>query len=86
MRVEWSERFQRAYGKLQRSEQDRFEKALRLITQDPGDPSLHVKEVQGTRDVWEGRCSLKIRFTFEWIEGGIRLRNINDHDACLRNP
>lgn len=86
MNVEWTERFRRAYRKLSRPEQERCDKALRLLVKDPRHPSLVLQKIQGASDIWEGRSSLKTGFTFEWIEGGVRLRNIDDHEACLRNP
>ena len=86
MIVEWTGRFRRAYQRLQESEQDRLDKALRLLVPNAKRPWLHAKRVQGTEAIWEARSSLKIRFTFERIPDGIRLRNIDDHDACLKNP
>jgi mRNA-degrading endonuclease RelE of RelBE toxin-antitoxin system len=84
--VAWTERFRRAYRKLSRPEQERCDKPLRLLVNNPRHPSLVIKKIQGAPDIWEGRSSVKTRFTFEWIEGGVRLRNIDDHDACLRKP
>lgn len=86
MTFERTERFKRAYRKLTREERERFKKATALFAENPNHPSLGVKKVQGTAGVREARVGLKIRFTFERMEGGIRLRNIDDHDACLRNP
>jgi mRNA-degrading endonuclease RelE of RelBE toxin-antitoxin system len=83
--VEWTARFRRAYRKLSLPEQARCDETLRLLVRDPRYPSLVIR-VQGAPDIWEGRSGEKTRLTFEWIEGGLRLRNVDDHDACLRKP
>lgn len=86
MRIERTERFERAYRKLPSEQRERARKALALFLESPTHPSLHVKRVQGTAGIWEARAGRRLRFTFERIPDGIRLRNIDDHDACLRKP
>lgn len=86
MIFERTARFKRAAKKLIAEDRDRLEKALLRYEQDPSYPSLGVKRVQGTKGVWEGRASDALRFTFEKIEGGIRLRNVGAHDPTLKRP
>lgn len=86
MFVERSSRFLEAYARLTDEQRRRVSKALALFAEDPRHPSLRVKRIQGTEGLWEGRASLDLRFTFEMIERGVRLRNVGRHDATLRSP
>jgi len=79
-------RFKRAAKKLTSQDHERLAKALLLYEDNPSHPSLGVKRIQGTKDIWEGRASDALRFTFQKIEGGILLRNVGAHDAALRRP
>ncbi len=78
--------FRRAAKKLGAQDRASPAKALLLYEANPAHPSLHIKRIQGTKSVWEGRVSDTIRFTFEKIEGGIVLRNVGVHDPTLRRP
>lgn len=85
-----TERFKKAFRALPKSVQEKAIKAFRLIQDNPHHPSLHVKRVQGTDDIWEGRVDRQYRFTFQFIKEDdqtvIVFRNIDDHDECLKNP
>ncbi len=48
-------------------------------------PSLHIKKIQGTLHVWEGRITIHYRFTFIRDGDEVYLRRIGTHDV-LRNP
>lgn len=56
-----------------------------LIPSNLTHPSLRVKRIKGTEGIWEASIDMAHRFTFEKIEGGIRLRVIGPH-AILDNP
>ncbi len=61
-------------------------KALRVLAENPRHPSLRVKPVQGTKGVWEARVDDQYRMTFEMLGDSLILRNVDNHDDCLRNP
>ncbi len=61
-------------------------KALRLLGENPRHPSLQVKVVQGTKGIWEARVDNQYRVTFEMSGDSLTLRNVDNHDDCLRNP
>ena len=86
MIFERTTRFKRAAKRLTTHDHERLAKALFLYEENPSHPSLGVKRIQGTRDIWEGRASDSIRSTFQKIEGGILLRNVGAHDATLKRP
>ncbi len=87
MIFERTTRFKRAAKKLTAQDHDRLARALVLYEASPAHPSLGVKRIQGTKDIWEGRASDSVRFTFQKIDGGILLRNVGrHHDATLKRP
>ena len=86
-----TERFQRAYRKLDEHYRELVKKALVQFLADHTYPGLHVKRIQGTDSIWEMRAGRDIRITFEFQEnaGGTRavvLRNAGHHDPTLKNP
>lgn len=81
-----SPRFDRAYKKLPEEIQEQFKKKFELfVSSNFMHPSLRVKRIKGTEDIWEASIDMAHRFTFEKIEGGIRLRVIGRH-SVLDNP
>ena len=81
-----TERFKRAYRRLEKRDQARVKKALAQLLQDRSYPSLHLKRVQGTQHIWEMRAGRDIRITLE-IDGDLyTLRNVGHHDATLEHP
>lgn len=81
-----TERFKRAYRKLEPTEQELVKKALRQLAADRSHPSLRIKRVQGTDGIWEMRAGRDIRITFEISDDAYMLRNVGHHDATLRKP
>ena len=61
------------------------EKFLRLIADEPRHPSLRVKKIQGTTDIFEASVNMAIRVTFQFIKPEtIYLRNIGEYDMTLK--
>jgi len=61
------------------------EKFLRLIADEPRHPSLRVKKIQGTTDIFEASVNMALRVTFQFIKPEtIYLRNIGEHDMTLK--
>lgn len=88
---EWSPRFERAFKKLPKEIKLLFGDKISQFEDDWQHPSLRTKRIQGTDNIWEASLNMSIRFTFEWITGdkGERvclMRNIGDHEHCLRPP
>jgi mRNA interferase RelE/StbE len=76
-----SPRFDRAYKKLPQEVRDQFRRKPRLLVDSRfGHPSLRVKRIQGTADIWEASIDMNHRLTFQKIEGGILLRVIGPHE------
>lgn len=49
-------------------------------------PSLRIKKIYRSQNIYEGSVNLYYRFTFQFIKGGILLRNIGKHDITLAQP
>jgi mRNA-degrading endonuclease RelE of RelBE toxin-antitoxin system len=85
-----SERFKQAFHSLPKAIQKKTTRALRLLAEDPFYPSLVVKKVRGHTDVWEARVDIKYRLTFQYEQADgatiCILRNVDNHDVCLKNP
>lgn len=90
MQFRRTERFKKALRALPAPIQEKAIKALRLLAENPRHPSLQVKKIQGMENIWEGRVDQKYRFTFQLENEDdqmvIVLRNIDNHDDCLKNP
>ncbi|MBN1139295.1 MAG: hypothetical protein JXM73_22150 [Anaerolineae bacterium] len=86
-----TERFRRAYRKLDESYQELVKKALAQFLADRTHPGLRVKRIQGTDRIWEMRTGRDIRITFEFQQNddgtrAVVLRNVGHHDPTLKNP
>jgi mRNA interferase RelE/StbE len=73
------ESFRADYRRLPRKIQERVDSALTKLEADPRHPSLQVKKMRGTRNIWEGRVSLSHRFTFQWEGNVVILRRVGSH-------
>lgn len=89
MIIKRTNRFKKAYKKLDRQSQKIINQALYLLVDNLAHPSLRVKKMQGYHkpDVWEASANMDIRITLEFIKPNILiLRNCGHHDETLRSP
>ena len=84
MIVEYSSRFKRAYRKPAPADRDRINGAIERMVTGLSHPSLRVRRMQGTAELWEARASAALRITFVRIAGGISLSNVGAHDPTLK--
>ena len=86
MKVARTVRFKKAWEQLTKGEKALTRKAMANLAMNLRYPSLRVKKIKGTENIWEARAGLSLRITFE-IEGNtIILRNIGRHDETLERP
>ena len=71
--------FKKNYKKLPAYIQERFDKQLKLFTENPRHPSLKIHLYRTEANVWEGYVTDKYRFTFSISEEGYIFRNIGSH-------
>ncbi len=79
-------RFKRDYKKLPYDSKERIEKALSQMEKDLKYPSLQVKKIKGTKNIWEARASESLRITFNLEGNTIFLRTVGEHDILKRQP
>ena len=79
-------RFKRAYKSLPGDAKGRVKEALRTLAANSKHPSLHLKKIKGTRDIWEARAGLDYRITLQIVKDYFILRNVGHHDPTLKNP
>ena len=85
LRITYSERFQKHYKKLSGREKNQFRHKLTIFSDNPLHPSLRVKKIQGTDDLFEFSVNMDIRVI--WFYEGeslVALVDIGHHDI-LRN-
>lgn len=86
MRIIASLRFKKAYEKLPSQIQEQVDNKLLLLERNPQHPSLRVKKIVGTVNIWEASITMKYRITFEMSKDLIVLRVIAGHDKALKKP
>jgi len=81
---QFSRRFKKEYTNLPKEIQKTFDQKLQLFLKDISHPSLRVKQIQGTKNRWEGSVTMKYRFTFQFLKDGVLFRAIGTHDILKR--
>jgi len=84
--LEFGNRFVRAYKKLDQETRQQVDKTLRTMIKNTGHPSLRLKRVQGTKDIWEASVNMSIRITLRFSGDIIQLRNVGTHEQVFRPP
>ncbi len=85
LQITYTDRFKKHYKKLSSEEKDLFKRKLSLFAGNPLHPSLRVKRIQGTADLFEFSVNMDIRVI--WFYEGDRLVALVDigHHDILRN-
>jgi hypothetical protein len=86
MPILYSGRFVRQYGLLPPATQQKVKKALRLLDADFRHPGLRSHPIVSAPGIFEAYIDLKYRMTFEQRGDTLIMRNVDNHDECLRNP
>ena len=86
MTIEYSERFSYKYSHLQASNRSKVDKALKLLDENFRHPGLQSHPVQSLPGVYEAYVDDKYRITYDRKGNIFTMRNVDNHDECLRNP
>ena len=76
--------FKKEYQKLSQQVQKITNKKLKLFIENPQHPSLRVKKIKGSLNIWEASITMNYRFTFQIEKSEIILRNIGTHKILLK--
>jgi mRNA-degrading endonuclease RelE of RelBE toxin-antitoxin system len=86
MPIELTERFIKQYSRLPKTIQRKVDKALSLLDADFRHPGLRSHPIEGTPGIIEAYVNHKYRMTFEHHGDILIMRNIDNHDDCLKQP
>ena len=86
MPVLLTERFVKQYERLPKTLQKKVDKALHLLDTDFRHPGLRSHPIEGIRATFEAYVDVKYRMTFERRGDMLLMRNVDNHDECLKNP
>ncbi len=81
-----TERFRRAYKKLDPTKQSSIKNAILKMESNINHPSLRVKRIQSTTNIWEASADMSLRLTSSRENQVITLRNCGKHDQALKKP
>jgi hypothetical protein len=86
MPIELTERFIDQYEHLSAAIQRRVDKSIRLLETDFRHPGLKTHPVQSAPGIFEASVDRRYRMTYEQKGDVLLLRNIDNHDECLKDP
>lgn len=86
MPVRFTERFVRQYERLPKATQVKVDKALRLLDADFRHPGLRSHPLQGIEGIFEAYVDDRYRMTFQRHGDLFLMRNVDNHDECLKSP
>lgn len=86
MPLELTQRFIHQYHNLPVAIQRKVDEALKFLDADFRHPGLHSHPVEGAPGIFEACVDIKYRLTFERRGNTLILRNVDNHDECLKNP
>jgi len=86
LRVALTESFRRSYKKLPGEIQEKADRQIETLAENLRHPSLRVKKIKGTQEIWEARVDRGYRMTFAVNDGVIILRQVGPHDPTLKRP
>ena len=86
MPLDYTERFKLQYVKLPLAVRLKVDKSLKLLDANFRHPGLRSHPVEGAPGIYEAHVDRKYRLTFERRGDILILRNVDNHDDCLRKP
>ena len=77
---QFSNRFKKEYNRLPQKIQKTFDEKFDLFLNNMSHPSIRAKQIQGTKNRWEGSVTKNYRFTFEFTGNSVTFRRIGTPD------
>ena len=79
MKVQTTRHFDRDYAELPEQFKERADKQLALLLSNRRHPSLQLKRIRGTEDIWEVRITRGYRMTLQIAGDTFILRRVGPH-------
>jgi hypothetical protein len=86
MPLRFTARFIKQYGRLPRAIQRKVDRSLKLLDSDIKHPGLRSHPVESAPGIYEAYVDIHYRLTFERAGNLLVLRNVDNHDDCLKKP
>lgn len=84
-RLAYSQSFQKHFRSFSDSQQKQIRNKLKILVSDLTHPSLRVKRIKGTNDLWEMSVNMDIRIIWRYEEDVIILLvDIGHHDILKK--
>lgn len=80
MKIQTTRPFDGDYARLPGAVRERVDKQLALLLDNPHHPSLRLKKLHGTNDLWELRVTRGYRVTLQIAGDTYILRRVGTHD------
>jgi hypothetical protein len=84
--IEFTYRFIKQYLSLPLTIQRKVDKALNSLDNDFRKSGLRSHPVEGARGIYEAYVDRRYRMTFERNGDTFIMRNVDNHDECIKNP
>jgi mRNA-degrading endonuclease RelE of RelBE toxin-antitoxin system len=86
MTVRYTSKFRKQYGELSDVIQRKVDKAIEFLDTDFRHPGLCSHPVRGHPGIFEAYVDAKYRMTYERRGDTFIMRNVDNHNECLKNP
>jgi hypothetical protein len=86
MPIDYTTRFRFQYARLPLEIQRKVDKAVDILDIDFRYPGLRSHPLKGYEGIYEAYVDDKYRMTYERRADVLVMRNIDNHDECLKNP
>ncbi len=86
MPVELSKLFDKKFDGLPLEVQRKVSKAVWLLNSNFRHPGLKTHQLESHPGIYEARVDDKYRMTYERQGNKLIMRNVDNHDECLKNP
>lgn len=86
MPIDYTTRFRFQYARLPKVIRRKVDRAVEFLDTDFRHPGLRSHSVKGFEGIYEAYIDDKYRMTYERHGDVLLLRNVDNHDECLKNP
>ena len=86
MPLKYTARFEHRYERLPLGIRYKVDKALKLLEANFLHPGLRSHPVESAPGIFEAYIDRKYRMTYERAGDTLILRNVDNHNDCLKNP